>query len=57
MLSTLRDTFSYILTLRKKGAENARPLRLEMSREKYEALPSLPKYMRLPPEKLLILTR
>ncbi|NLA87817.1 MAG: ATP-binding cassette domain-containing protein [Clostridiales bacterium] len=57
IVSTLRDTFSYILIIRKKGAPAAKPLRLEMSREKYEAMTALPKYMCLPPEKLLLLNR
>jgi molybdate transport system ATP-binding protein len=56
VVSTLRDTFSYILLLRKKGAEDTRPLRLELSRERYEAMTALPKYLHLPPEKLLVLT-
>jgi molybdate transport system ATP-binding protein len=55
IVSTLRDTFSYILMLRKKGVAAATPLRLELSREKYEALQPLPGYMYIPPEKILIL--
>jgi molybdate transport system ATP-binding protein len=56
-VNTLRDTFSYILMVRKKGAPNARPLRLELSREKYEAMTAMPRYLHLPPEKLLLLYR
>lgn len=54
--STLRDTFSYVLLIRRKGS-SGKSLRLEISRERYEAMKSLPRYMRLPPEKLLLLTR
>ncbi len=57
IVSTLRDTFSYILLIRKKSAPAAKTLRLEMSREKYEAMTALPKYMHVPPEKLLLLIR
>lgn len=57
IVSTLRDTFSYILLIRKKGSGSGRALRLEMSREKYEGMTVLPKYVRLPPEKLLLLDR
>ena len=57
IVSTLRDTFSYVLLIRRKDAGASKTLRLEMSREKYECLETLPKYMRLPPEKLLLLTR
>lgn len=57
IVSTLRDTFSYILLIRKKDAQSGRTLRLEMSREKYEAMGDPPKYMQLPPDKLLLLDR
>jgi molybdate transport system ATP-binding protein len=57
VVSTLRDTFSYILLVRKKGSECKSPLRLELSREKYESLSPLPRYVRIPPEKMLLLTR
>jgi molybdate transport system ATP-binding protein len=57
IVNTLRDTFSYILLIRKKGSYSSRSLRLEMSRERYEEMTALPKYMRLPPEKLLLLDR
>ena len=57
IVSTLRDTFSYILLIRKKDAPAAKTLRLEMSREKYEAMAAPPKYMHIPPEKLLLLNR
>jgi molybdate transport system ATP-binding protein len=57
IVSTLRDTFSYILLVRKKDSVSGRTLRLELSREKYEAMTALPKYLHLPPEKLLLLTR
>lgn len=56
-VSILRDTFSYVLIIRKKDAVSAKPFRMELSREKYEALPSIPKFMHIPPEKILILTR
>jgi molybdate transport system ATP-binding protein len=56
-VSLLRDTFSYILLIRKKGFDSPKTLRLEMSREKYESMNPLPKYARLPPEKLLLLDR
>ncbi|SHH55432.1 molybdate transport system ATP-binding protein [Sporobacter termitidis DSM 10068] len=56
-VSTLRDTFSYILLIRKAGSNAAKTLRLEMSREKYESLKTLPRYVQLPPEKLLLLDK
>jgi molybdate transport system ATP-binding protein len=56
-VSTLRDTFSYILLLREKDSAAPKTLRLEMSREAYANLGTLPKYVRLPPEKLLLLTK
>jgi len=55
LVEEMRDTFSYIFMVRL--SPNARPLRLEMSREQYRALGRLPPYVQLPPEKLLLLTR
>ncbi len=56
-VSTLRDTFSYILMLRKKGVSDAKTLRLEMSRELYESLSPLPRYAYIPQSKLLFLNQ
>jgi molybdate transport system ATP-binding protein len=57
VVSTLRDTFSYILRIRRKGCPDCRPMRLEMSREKYEALRAMPRYAHIPGEKILYLDR
>jgi len=57
IVSTLRDTFSYILLIKKKGSQTGKTLRLEMSREKYEAMAVLPHYLHIPPEKILLLDR
>lgn len=57
IVSTLRDTFSYILLLQKRGGETTKTLRLEISREKYEAMTALPRYIHLAPENILLLTR
>ena len=56
-VSTLRDTFSYILLIRKKGSSSSKSLRLEYSREKFEAMTALPRYAQLPPDKLLLLDK
>ena len=55
VVEALRDTFSMVFLLRL--APGAKTLRLEMSREAYKALGGPPEYVRLPPEKLLPLTR
>lgn len=55
IVSTLRDTFSYILLIKKRGASAAKTLRLEISLEKYEAMRDMPKYAHIPPEKILTL--
>ena len=57
VLSTLRDTFSYILMIRKKGFSDGKPLRYEMSRESYEALKSIPRYAYIPEHKILYLDK
>jgi molybdate transport system ATP-binding protein len=57
IISTLRDTFSYILLIKKKNSSSSQTLRLEMSREKYETMKTPPKYVHLPPEKLLPLAK
>jgi molybdate transport system ATP-binding protein len=57
VVSTLRDTFSYILRIRKKGSPGTKPMRLEMSRERFEALGALPRYAHIPQDKILYLDR
>ena len=57
LLSTLRDTFSYILMIRRKGFPNGRPMRLEISRDKYEALGTIPRYAYIPKSKILYLDK
>ncbi len=57
IVSTLRDTFSYILLIKKKGSAAGKTLRLEMSREKYGAISVIPKLVHIPPEKLLLLVK
>ncbi|HHT17658.1 MAG TPA: ATP-binding cassette domain-containing protein [Papillibacter sp.] len=55
LVEEMRDTFSYIFMLRL--SPHAAPLRVEISREQYQALKKLPQYVQLPPGKLLLLTR
>ncbi len=57
VLSTLKDTFSYILMIRNKCSSNCKPMRLEISREKYEALETIPRYAYIPKDKLLYLDK
>ena len=56
-VNLLRDTFSYILLIRRKGFGTRRTLRLELSREKYESMAAPPKFAQLPPAKLLLLNK
>jgi molybdate transport system ATP-binding protein len=56
-VSTLRDTFSYILLIRRKDSAASSTLRLEMSREAYQSMKTLPRYAQLPPGKLLLLEK
>lgn len=55
IVSTLRDTFSYILLIRKKDVDGTKTLRVELGRDAYESMGTLPRYVHLPPEKLLVL--
>ncbi len=57
VVSTLRDTFSYIIMIQKKGFQRNRPLRLEMSREKYEAFDTLPRYAYIEDSNILYLDK
>lgn len=57
VVSTLRGTFSYILMIRQKGHPDSLSLRLEMSREKFEAMDAIPRYAYVPQEKLLFLDK
>lgn len=57
IVSTLRDTFSYILLIKRKNSTASKTLRLELSREKYAAMKVMPRFMHVPPEKLLLLAK
>ncbi|UOO37886.1 ATP-binding cassette domain-containing protein [Oscillospiraceae bacterium CM] len=57
LAGSLQDTFSDILLLRKKGDVSAEALRFDVPREDAKAPSTLPRYMRLPPENLLLLRR
>ena len=57
VVSTLRDTFSYILMIQKKGSHGKRPLRLEINREKYEALETMPRYAYIETSNILYLDK
>lgn len=55
IVSTLQDTFSYILLIKKKGVSTEKTLRLEINRENYDAMKSIPKYVHIPPDKIMVL--
>ena len=57
VVSTLRDTFSYILMIQKKGFQSKRPIRLEISREKYEAFDVVPRYAYIEKSNVLYLDK
>lgn len=54
VVQTIEDTFNYILMIRPRGSGAPVPLRWEMTRAEYAALPP-GKLVRLPPEKVLLL--
>lgn len=54
VVKTVEDTFSYVLLIRKQGFEGT-PLRWELSKEAYRALPESG-LVRLPPGALMLLT-
>ncbi|MEL4106910.1 ATP-binding cassette domain-containing protein [Oscillospiraceae bacterium WX1] len=57
LAGSLQDTFSDILLLRKKGDENAGILRVDIGREEFEKFGEIPRYLHLPPDKLLLMSR
>lgn len=55
VVRTVEETFSYVLMIRTAGT-NSEPLRWELSKEAYRALPDTG-LVRIPPEALLLLTK
>ena len=57
VIGDLHDAFSYILMVKKKKGGGGYPIRLEISKERYDEMECLPRYLRIPPEQIMLLTR
>ncbi|NLB53298.1 MAG: ATP-binding cassette domain-containing protein [Syntrophomonadaceae bacterium] len=55
VVNTMRDTFSYVILVRKKGSSILKTLRLEANWDRSDTTSSLPHYAHIPPEKVLLL--
>jgi hypothetical protein len=56
VIGDLHDAFSYVLMVQKKDG-GGHPLRLEIGKERYDEMECLPRYLRVPPEQIMLLTR